>query len=280
MSSILQNYINQRGVMGNDLKLESVLQQEFQDEGFSTKHFSDSLRDEMLGVIEDYIREVGMPYVTDDISSVKDIAMSVPDDVWAEKMTRAFRIFPKEIASKIHAWADHNIRKEFGRDQSAVNVVYPAEVETNSNLSEKNLAIYWRCVRPGKPDAGRPHRDASFWNLEFAEGYNPEIPFSFNYLKDCVKIWIPLKGCTPQTTLQLVPRSHAMNVPTTVEATEYGRRPNIDEEWLKEHKDDFISPLELSKGSCIIFDMNLVHRGPTHNNTELRISAELNFIMN
>jgi ectoine hydroxylase-related dioxygenase (phytanoyl-CoA dioxygenase family) len=69
-----------------------------------------------------------------------------------------------------------------------------------------------------------------------------------------------------------------MDIPTTVEQTEYGRRPSISADWLKANDNLFMSPIALSKGSCILFDMNLVHMGPRHNNQALRISAEFNFI--
>jgi len=261
---------------------KTSLLSEIDEKGFSTKMFSQNIRAELMCHIDAHIRKTAAPFLdSDKLSSfsLEKMAEMVPDAVWSEKMTRAFRIFPKELSDKVHKWADGNLCKELGRSRSAVNVVYPQEAETNSKLTQENLAIYWRCVRPGKPDAGRPHRDASFWDLEFKEGYDPKIPFSFNYLKDCIKIWIPLKGCIPTTALQIIPGSHKMEIPTIVEQTEYGRRPSISESWLKEHEKDFTSPKELSQGACILFDMNLVHRGPRHNNSELRVSAELNFIV-
>jgi ectoine hydroxylase-related dioxygenase (phytanoyl-CoA dioxygenase family) len=257
----------------------SEFQQQFEKRGYSTKPFPSDLRRQMLVHIEKHIRHLAESFGEGKSATLESAAQSVPDSVWSKEMARAFRIFPKEIAEKIFQWADQNIRSEFGRSRSAVNAVYPQECELNPAVSPNQIAIYWRCVRPGKPDAGRPHRDASFWVLEFEEGYDPKIPFPFDYLKDCIKIWIPLKGCTPQTTLQVIPYSHQMDIPTVVEQTEYGRRPSIHTAWLKEHEKEYISPVELSKGSCIIFDMNLVHRGPTHNNDELRISAELCFIL-
>ncbi|HSX12821.1 MAG TPA: phytanoyl-CoA dioxygenase family protein [Chlamydiales bacterium] len=257
----------------------SLLKKQFEENGFTTKPFPQELRVLMLNHIDAHIRDTAASYLTSPTSSLEKTALSVPDEVWSKKMNRAFRIFPKDLSEKIHQWADSSIRKEFGRTRSAVNVVYPQEAEMNPKITKQHIAIYWRCVRPGKPDAGRPHRDASFWVLEFEEGYDPKIPFPFDYLKDCIKIWIPIKGCTPQTTLQIIPRSHKMEIPTTVEQTEYGRRPTIDGSWLQKYEKDFTTPQELSQGSCIIFDMNLVHRGPTHNNNELRISAELCFIL-
>lgn len=256
----------------------SQLRNEFDLDGFTTSPLiSEDLKNSLLAHISGYIREIGAPYST--ALSLEEIADSIPDEIWAKKMTRAMRIFPSFLSKQIHQSMDRILLKEFERKNSAVNVIYPQEIETNPQLKSTDIAIYWRCVRPGKPDAGRPHRDASFWALEFKEGYDPKIPFSFNYLKDCIKIWIPLQGCISTTTLQVIPRSHKMEVPTTVDQTEYGRRPNIAPDWLKAHESEFVSPRELSEGSCIIFDMNLIHRGPPHNNTKLRISAELNYIV-
>ncbi|HEY4254723.1 MAG TPA: phytanoyl-CoA dioxygenase family protein [Chlamydiales bacterium] len=269
--------------MSSKHSIAPSLVEEFTDKGFSTKPFPQDLQEAMLRHIDSHIRELGALYFPKPkdlaTASLEQIAMCVPDEVWSKKMNRAFRVFPGDLAAKIHQWADTSIRKEFGRSRSAVNVVYPLEAEMNPKLTKESLAIYWRCVRPGKPDAGRAHRDATFWVLELEEGYDPKIPFSFNYLKDCLKIWIPLKGCTPQTTLQVIPNSHKEEIPIVIEQTEYGRRPTIDGAWLQKQEAEFMSPIELSQNSCIIFDMDLVHRGPTHNNTELRISAEISLIV-
>lgn len=251
---------------------------EFIAEGFATIPFSQDLRLEMLMEIEKYIREI-FANDSSDNSSLKKFAMGVPDDLWSKKMHRGMRMFSEILSEKIHEWADRSIREKFGRTRSVVNVVTPYEISINPRLTEKSRVIYWRCVRPGKPDAGRPHRDSTFWAIEVEEGYDPKIPFPFDYVKDCIKIWIPLQGCSPKTTLQIIPRSHQMDIPTEVVDTEYGRKPTLATSWLKEHEQEFMSPIALSRGSCIIFDNNLVHRGPTHQETELRISAELTLIV-
>lgn len=261
---------------------EPLLQNQLKEQGYTTRLFPSDLRILMLEHIERYIRSVATPFLAHpnpDSLSLEEAAAAVPDATWGNLMTRAFRIFPMTIAKKLSEWADRAFRNELGVRRTAINVVYPQEVKTNSALSENNIAVYWRCVRPGKPDAGRAHRDASFWDLEFKEGYDPKVPFSFQYLTDIIKIWIPLKGCVPTSTLQIIPKSHRMEIPTTVEETEYGRRPGISSEWLRNNEKAFMSPIELSQGSCILFDMNLVHRGPVHHNPTLRISAELNFIV-
>jgi|GEM_PF-1926517 len=251
----------------------------YQTEGFATKPFPPHLRSEMLKHIDSYIRELARPFGQADQNTLEAVAMSVPDDIWSKKMHRAFRMFPKPLAEKLHEWADQSVRAEFGKSRSAINLVSSYEASINPHLSPEDMVIYWRCVRPGKPDAGRPHRDATFWVLELEEGYDPKIPFPFDYIKDCLKIWIPLQGCTPKTTLQVIPRSHKMDIPVAVDDTEYGRKPNIANAWLQHHEAEFMTPLALSQGSCIIFDMDLVHRGPTHQETKLRISAELSLIV-
>lgn len=250
------------------------MRDEFEKNGYVTVPFPEDLRTELLSHIERSVRELN----AHEKGSLDEVAASIPDEIWQKKMERAYRMFPDQLGTKILAWADGVFTKEFGKSQAKVNVVMPHEVKINSKLTDESLAIYWRYVRPGKPDAGRPHRDADFWDLEFNEGYDPKIPFSFDYLRDCMKIWIPLAGCYPDTTLNIIPCSHKMEIPTTVEHTEYGRRPSISTEWLKENQSKFLSPVELAEGSCILFDMKLVHFGPRHTRPSARISAELNFI--
>ena len=252
------------------------MREEFQEKGFVTSPFPPSLKQAMLEYIEGYVRELAR--TSDTQQSLEQIVLNIPDAIWQHKMSRCFRIFPNHLAQQALDWAHNTICPSFGSIRSAVNVVLPQEVQDNPQITDNHLAIYWRCVRPGKPDAGRPHRDASFWDLEFSEGYNPKIPFDFSYLHNCKKIWIPLHGCFPDTTLRVIPGSHQMDIPTIVEQTEYGRRPGICPQWLQNRKDSFISPSELSQGSSIFFDMNLVHVGPCHNQPTVRISAEFNFI--
>ncbi len=252
------------------------MREEFQEKGFVTSLFPPSLKQAMLDYINAYVRKLANIPTTN--QSLEQIMQTIPDATWQHKMSRCFRIFPNHLADQALDWAHKAFCTPFGSSRSAVNVVLPQEVQDNPQITDNHLAIYWRCVRPGKPDAGRPHRDASFWALEFSEGYNPKIPFEFSYLQNCKKIWIPLHGCCPETTLRVIPGSHQMDIPTIVEQTEYGRRPGICPQWLQDRKASFISPPELSQGSSILFDMNLVHVGPCHNQSTVRISAEFNFI--
>jgi Phytanoyl-CoA dioxygenase (PhyH) len=257
------------------------MREEFEKNGFVTLPFPDQLGTAMLAHIHATIRELACRQESVHVTGagvLEEVIKTIPDEIWHQKMHRCFRIFPDPLAKRALEWAHNSFCGPFGKTHSAVNVVFPQEVQDNPKITEDHLAVYWRCVRPGKRDAGMPHRDASFWDLEFKEGYDPKVPFAFNYLQNCMKIWIPLSGCYPDTTLRVIPCSHRMDIPTTVEQTDYGRRPSICPDWVKEHQNLFISPPELSQGSCILFDMNLVHVGPCHNQCGARISAEFNFI--
>jgi hypothetical protein len=249
--------------------------EQFQEEGFYTQPFPDALRSEMLAHIEERIYHVAG--VGREVS-IEKAAASIEDGVWARQMHRAFRMFFPPLADKIYRWAHKEIASEFGVDTMEINRVSQTELSLNPQLQPGDLVVYWRAVRPFKPDAGRPHRDGTFWELELAQGYDPQITFPFDYLKDCVKVWIPLRGCSEKTSLQIVPRSHKMDIPISIDETDFGKRPTIGAAWLQQYGQAFMSPPPLARGSCIVFDMDLVHQGPRHEQDQLRISAELSLI--
>lgn len=251
------------------------MKNKFFEDGYSIVKFPENLAFNMFSYAQKHLREVWSDYferMDSGSASLEDVIFSIPDAEWSEKMSRAFRIFPIEISHELYRWADAFVCKNLKIKRTAVGVVYTQEHRINPKLTENSSAIYYRCVRPGKPDAGRAHRDADFWEVEFGDGYDPKIPFEFDHHK-CIKFWIPLSGCTRETSIQIIPKSHKMEIPTTVLQTEYGRRPAIKDEWVKHHEKDFIAPVE--KGSCLVFHMGLVHRGPINLNNKLRISSEI-----
>ena len=135
------------------MKIDLKFLKNYQDKGFALLPFPEQLRLKMICYIENYVRELGSSYIGEQKAknaSLEEIALSVPDDDWTHKMTRAFRIFPKDLGGDLFRWAHKNVGQRIGMTQSAVNVVYPAELVTNPKLDGQNLAIYWRCVRPGQ----------------------------------------------------------------------------------------------------------------------------------
>lgn len=260
---------------------ENPFVQELQSQGFTVIDFPEKLRLEMLDSIVESLSDLHpeAPHTPgESLAAYSKKLMQVPDSEWGKRMNRAFRIFSPRVARDVTAWARDYFLPRVGRKEFAVNAIIPQEAEINRQLTLDDLAIYWRCVRPGKEDAGRPHRDSSFWELELEEGYDPRLPFKFRPLEDCLKLWIPLYGCTRETALQMVPNSHREHIPIQVVATDYGRRPTISNDWLEENGSRFYTSPRLQTGTGIVFDMDTVHNGPRHNGDTVRISAELNLI--
>lgn len=256
------------------------LNEDVREQGYHTKPFPEPLRQRVLKHVDGRVRSFAASQGVDggDETPLEKLALAIEDEVWTTRMHRANRMFPDELAHQLHDWAASVLLPELGKKQSAVNVVEPKELKINPGLRTDSWAVYWRCVRPGKPDAGRAHRDSTFWEIEASEGYDTCVPFKYDYKTDCLKIWVPIANCRPETTLQIIPGSHREQIPIEVAMTEYGRRPTISAGWLADNAHRYMSPIELSQGSCILFDLDLVHRGPTHNEDRLRISAEFNFI--
>lgn len=74
------------------------LQVQFAEQGFTTLPFPQELRVELLGHIDARIREFGRLHAASALSpdlAVEEIVRAVPDEVWSQKMARAFRILPK-----------------------------------------------------------------------------------------------------------------------------------------------------------------------------------------
>lgn len=258
----------------------SNFNKELAENGFTTFPFPNQIRQTLVDHITQEVQRLcnSKPQVLNH-SELSAFSKKVPDDIWSKKMNRAFRMFPPNLTDLVLEWADVEIKSIVNRHRVTTNVVKIFEAELNTDILLNTPAFYWRCVRSGKPDAGRAHRDATFWEIELDEGYDPLISFKWDFRKDCLKVWIPLAGCETNNTLQVIPHSHAEQLPTEVGQTEYGTRPTIASQWLEQNSNRFISPRELAEeGHCIIFDMDTVHRGPTHDNATLRISAELNLI--
>ena len=252
--------------MFQDLKIR------FFEEGYFITPFPSKIVSEMQNYVEYNIRDIWKDYFRCDCNLEEAIEL-IPNSEWSEKMGRFTRMFPVRIAGQLQDWTETFVRNVFGVKRTAVGVVYKQEAKLNQALREESKAIYYRFVRPGRLDVGRAHRECDFWMVEYSDGYDPKIPFDFDYHQDCVKFWIPISGCTSETSIQIIPKSHKMEIPTAVVMTEYGRRQSITDDWVKEHEQDFISPIE--EGSCLVFHMGLVHRGPVNRNNRIRISAEI-----
>jgi len=197
------------------------------------------------------------------------------DALFVEKFHKAFRIFPSHVADEIAVWVE-SLAHFLGGKQAGMNYVSLAERMKNSGLTEKSWDTFWRCVRPNKPDVGSAHCDYQFWEIAKGTVDEPSTPFSYD---ERWKIWIPLLGCNPLTSLQVIPGSHVEEIPIDNIATKYGIKPTIDPEWLLKNEGRFICPLEQFSGCAVLFHDKLVHRGPPNPSQQLRISGELTIIL-
>lgn len=204
-----------------------------------------------------------------------EISLSYSDEDFVKKYAKPMRMFPDSVAELAVHWIA-SLREHFGGERTGINYVCKEERDKNPALREDSYDVFWRCVRPGKPDIGAAHCDYQFW--EIAKGTPAEVGSSFEY-DERWKIWVPLMGCDPTNSLQIVPGSHLQNVPTDRVLTKNGYKPVIQPEWLEEHEKAFVCPLTHFDGHCVLFHDKLVHRGPPNNGLTLRLSGELTILL-
>ena len=207
--------------------------------------------------------------------SLTEIVTSLPDPEFVGKFHKAFRIFPDSIGSQMHSWAS-KFSRFLGGEQVSINYVCDSEREKNPTLKQESYDIFWRCVRPGKPDVGKPHCDYQFWEIAKGTKDEPICPIQYT---ERWKIWLPISGCNQTNSLQVIPGSHNEEIPIEIIQTKYGAKPDIRDEWLKKNENRFICPLEQFADCCILFHDKLVHRGPANHNTDLRMSGELTMLL-
>ena len=202
------------------------------------------------------------------------------DNGYGEVFNKGNRIFPIDIATHCANWARHSmqLRKVLQYNNLDFDRLCDYEIDRNSNLNKDQLHIYWRAVRPNRPeDVGNPHTDAQFYAIEEQTNNKRHVPIIFTNI---YKIWIPVEGCTLNNALQVIPASHKVNVPVMQVETKNGPKPNIDTKWLEQHEASFVCPFDNFYNKCLIFSDKLVHRGPINNSQSLRVSAEITVYIN
>lgn len=146
----------------------------------------------------------------------------------------------------------------------------------NQKLFFDSYDIYWRCVRKNKlSDVGSPHIDQHFWELEKGTDKEPFKPFNYD---ERWKIWIPIFGCDNQNSIQFIPGSHKEDIKVALTKTEFGIKPNIEQDYLDKNERKFISPIFDNK-NYVLFHDKLVHRGPPNSSKKIRISMEFTLLV-
>jgi hypothetical protein len=197
------------------------------------------------------------------------------DEEFTQKYSKAFRMFPDSVAHLAERWVA-GLAKQLGGQRAGINYVSEDEKRKNSALRSDSLDVFWRCVRPGKPDVGAPHCDYQFW--EIVKGTPHDVPVPFDY-DERWKIWVPLMGCERSNSLEIVPASHTQEIPIDRILTKNGYKPDIKRHWLEAHEKFFTCPLTTFRNYCILFHDKLVHRGPPNKTKNLRLSGELTILL-
>lgn len=212
---------------------------------------------------------------TEALKKCAEISLNYSDEDFVKKFAKPFRMFPDSVAELAVNWIS-SLRDHFGGTRTGVNYACKEERDINYALREDSYDVFWRCVRPGKPDVGAAHCDYQFW--EIAKGTSAEVGSSFDY-DERWKMWVPLLGCDKTNSLQIVPGSHLQIVPTDRVLTKNGYKPVIQPSWLEKHEKMFLCPLKNFDGYCVLFHDKLVHRGPLNNTSTLRLSGELTILL-
>ena len=214
-----------------------------------------------------------LEWVDTDYNNISHQVMALTESHFRSQFSKPYRFFKPELAPDLMAFAQTCADYVGGRS-GEISLVSPAEIEANPELKPSSLDAFWRCVRPGRDDVGRPHADVQFWEL--ARGTASEPFRSMDYDRR-IKVWIPLAGCDQDNSLRVVPGSQLEAVPFNSIMTPNGLRPDIGQPWLDSKQ--FICPFNNIESEFIIFDDRLVHVGPRNNSNTIRLSCEFTILI-
>ncbi len=244
--------------------------EEMQTKGFMVLPFPQAIKAKMRAHLESYIHRV-----TNHSGPLLEALSTLSDEQFVQYFKKPLRMFPDSVSKEVVSWVES--RAEFlGGNRSGINYVSREEREGNPALHEHSYDLFWRCVRPGKADVGAAHADFQFWEMAKGTPLEAIVPFDYD---ERWKIWMPLLGCEPSNSLQVIPGSHLVDLPLEYVQTKSGLRPTIADEWLKQHSPQFICPLTDFTSQCILFHDKLVHKGPANNTKNVRISAEFTILL-
>lgn len=175
-------------------------------------------------------------------------------------------IWPKSVRILPPATAAWFVKTEFYKQLAEEFDII--SISDEDNMGWPNL--YWRLVRPNKPDdIGPLHRDSWFWKLND----NFPKPMAKHHR---VKVWIPIVTEPGKNGLMVEEASHTRD----------------DIEWSGEPRHGINKPvlltelnllhpilLELSEGNSIIFHDDLVHGGSLNRGKCTRVSLEFTLLV-
>lgn len=130
-------------------------------------------------------------------------------------------------------------------------------------LGKSHIQI--RINRPSSLDINPPHRD----------GY-------LSYWEDVVNVWIPIAGCTPQTSLPVLPGSHLLPENEVLRTESKGAKINGNTYYVPcilKTKSDNLKMMRPNpkEGEAILFSPFLIHGAAVNRSDSTRVSIELRF---
>lgn len=250
-------------------------------EGFLVLPFPDDILDEARSHVADYILAQDSKGRTPEaetslLDHLTTIVTEMSDDEFVTKFRKGFRTLPDQISAKFVPWIEQELAGRLKANKIALTYVSEADRNTNPTLQPESFDIYWRIVRPHKPDVAGPHIDATFAYLN--EDSDREIPLPFEY-EARWRVWVPILGCDAENSLQFIPGSQFEDFPATSIDTPLGPRPSIGENWKRDNMQRFICPFTRIDGHCVLFRDDVVHQGPVNEGESLRLSMDFTVVM-
>ena len=122
-----------------------------QEAGYASIPFPSNLATLLHTSIEQYIAKA----TGSSAPSLTERLFALSDRDFIAKFSKPFRIFPDPIGYALADWVS-GLTSYLGGNRSGINYICPSEMEANPQLQAKSYDTFWRCVRPGKPDVGKP----------------------------------------------------------------------------------------------------------------------------
>jgi len=246
-------------------------------DGFTIIPFPCELSELMLAQARAHVRQSTSVAVAHDASveQLTRAVLTLSDEAFVIKFKKPFRIFPDCIGGRVLDWVA-GMAEFLGGRRAGINYISAAEQRENPALNETSYDVFWRCVRPCKPDVGQPHADFQFWEINRGTPLDPKSAFDYD---ERWKIWLPLLGCDKTNSLEVLPGSHREAVPLLSLQTQYGTKPAIQPEWLAANEKRFFCPLPKFDRCGVLFHDKIVHRGPGNHTAHLRVSGELTILL-
>jgi len=246
-------------------------------DGFTLLPFPADVRAAMRKEIASFILSALEPGGGGDgLDRLSAIVMAMNDEEFVATFRKGFRTFPDAVSAGLAPWIETEIKHRLCANEIAMTTVCAADMKTNPTLKPDSYDVYWRIVRPNRPDVAGPHIDATFAYLN--EDSDRAIPLPFDYTSRW-RVWVPLLGCTKANSLQFIPGSQNEHFPATSIDTPNGPRPSVGEDWKRANMGRFVCPFSEFEETCVLFPDTVVHNGPVNGEAHVRISADFTIVM-